>query len=450
MGERLNIVIVGQKARDDVLASRLEGCQINVFGQSNNPGLMAKAEASGGTFYKTQDICNGEAVTAFAEDMLADLVYVGADEPLDQGVINTVRKNLPDVMTVGPTLESAQLEADKFFSRQIIEDIDPKYNPTYLKVTTRHRLAEALDAFQQAHLEIVVKPRHLTGGKGVKVMGMHFNTYQEAENYGLIVLADTKQSGLLIEEKIEGNEFTIQAWTDGRTLIAPPATYDYPYREDDDKGPGTGGMATFTMKDGLLPFINQADHDEALEVMRQVLEQLAKRGLGYSGVLYGSFFKTKNGLKVTEFNARGGDPELVNIIELMEPDVDMPDVLTKVATGELSPADVRYQAMASTLIYLVAPDYAYGESDQVYEFEMNLEKILRMDVRAYFAAAECIRNNQYRVGSSRAVALIALDDTPWEARARILQAKASSVDGPLRHRLDPGNKAYIEAMPRAG
>ena len=115
-----------------------------------------------------------------------------------------------------------------------------------------------------------------------------------------------------------GAEFTIQAISDGRTVVFPPSTYDYPYRYDGDEGPGTGGMGSLSMAQAALPFMTEAHYRRACEIVELVIERLRAEGRHFSGVMNSGFFATAEGVKVIEFNARFGDPECMNIMSLFE------------------------------------------------------------------------------------------------------------------------------------
>ncbi len=457
--QQLGVVIVGDRARDDALAAHLEGSKIHAVYGTANPGLIEKVEVSGGQHYLADDLCNGEVIASFAADVLdghkgPKMVYVSGDAPLAAGVINAVQRHLPDVLTVGPRQEAAKLESDKFLTRTIVDEIDKEYgtdyNPIWFPVTTRDKLTEAIDSLSLDDILAVVKPRNLAGGRGVKVMLEHLKTYEEAQAYGEAVLINPNQTGVSIEERIDGFEFTLMLWTDGKIMILPKTTYDFPFRDDGDSGPPTGSMGTFTMADGLLPFLSQEKFDEAVWLASKIQEKARDRGLDINGVFYGSFFITKDGkLKFTEANVRAGEPELVNNLEEQEDDVDMAQVLINVATGESRSDDIRYKQVATTLINLVAPDYARDESESTYEFDMDINLIRSLGVKVYFTGAKKIGQNRYRVGSSRAVALIARGETPWAARELVLEAIQAGVNGPLDHRFDVGDRGYIEALPKA-
>ncbi len=444
----MKVMIVGQKGREDSMAAQLEGCELHVFAEHRNPGLVAKAEASGGKFWLTDDICAVEPLADYVSEANIDMLWVNADEPLAAGIVDAARAKKPDLLLPCPDREAARIEWDKFDTRQIISEIDDRYNPRYKTATTIEEVKEGIRYFSKSGMEIAVKPCNLTAGKGVKVMGPHLDSFDSAEAYALKVLKDQNQTGVLLEEKLEGREFTVQGFTDGHMLIVPPATYDYPYREDGDTGPGTGGMGCFTMSDGLLPFISESDYQEASRLMERVLLKIQDLGRDYKGTLYGSFFKTAEGLKVVEFNARQGDPEAISIFELLRPDVDMPTVLKQIALGELQPDSVRFQRLASTVIYLVSPDYTY-RGDRQFEFELDVNAVESNDCRTYFSAAEQIGHNLFRtVGASRTVAMAARAESPWGARDMIKAVITEAVRGPLTYRQEIASQKYINNLQR--
>ncbi len=369
------------------------------------------------------------------------------------GVVDTLKqriakKEIGDMYIPCPDRNAARIEWDKFYLRELIDEIAPQYNPVNFMAEDAPSIHTAIDYFENQNTPIAIKPRGLTGGKGVKVMGKHFDTFHEGSEYALRVIADNKQTGVEIQEKLEGHEFTLQLFTDGKTLIKPPATYDYPYREDNDSGPGTGGMGAFSMEDGVLPFVTDVDYTEAVTLMYELLNKLRQQGQDYKGVLYPTFFKTSEGLKIVETNARGGDPELINIIDLMEDNVDLAEILRTIATGELAQDKIRYKALGSAIVYLVSPDYGYRKGPS-HSFTLNTDTIESLGCNVRFAAAEKVGNNQYQtVGSSRTVGISALGETAWQAGNKIRQAITEGFQDPisLEYRLEIAEKTYIENL----
>lgn len=448
----MEIAILGHMGRDEAVADRLasEGHTLHIIGQWNNPGLLEKAETNGGAYHVIPSLVRAEAVADIVHETQPDMFLTNSDDALAAGVVDAIRDRNggTDILLPCPDTAASQVEWDKFYLREIIDEINPVYNPRGFRIDKPEDVDEAISFFASQGIEIVVKPRNLTGGKGVKVMGKHFNSFAEGKAYAFEVLGTNNQSGVEIQQKLEGVEFNLQLITDGVRVIEPPVTHDYPYREDGDAGPGTGGMGTFTMADGLQPFLAQDDYGEAVELSRQVLAKMQERGIDYKGVLYPNFIKSPTGLMMVEINARGGDPELINITDLMEDDIDLGSTLRSIAVGELAVSDVRYKKLASTVIYLVPPDHGYRAGRPV-DFNMNRAAIAANDCSVRFAATELVSENWYStVGSSRTLALSALGATPWEARAKIHTAINEAFDSslPLHYRRDVGAQAYIESL----
>ena len=166
---------------------------------------------------------------------------------------------------------------------------------------------------------VAVKPSGLTGGKGVKVMGPHLADHAAAREYALELLERCGEGEcVLIEEKIEGAEFTIQAISDGRTVVFPNSTYDYPYRFDGDQGPGTGGMGSLSLAEPTLPFMTPPTTSRPARSSSGSSSAWRELGRHFTGVMNSGFFATSEGVSVIEFNARFGDPECMNIMSLFD------------------------------------------------------------------------------------------------------------------------------------
>ncbi len=467
------IVLLGDMGRDDAAASNFvrHGHQVYGIGRWLNPGLVKKCEASGGQYHVIDDIKNVELVANIVQGIEPDIAFTNFDDALAAGFVDAIKRRIADkrmskLLLPCPDQKAAKVEWDKLDLREIVDKIYPKYNMFGFRIETgspeaKKAVKVALDYFEQEEIEVALKPRNLTRGKGVWVMGKQLRAYGEddpedkrlsAWEYALEVLVDKSQTGLEIQEKLDENchEFTLQIFTDGTTIIRPPATYDYPYREDGDTGPGTGGMGAFSMAPGeQLPFLTQADYDEAIAVSEKILEELKARGRDFKGVFYPTFFKTPKGLKIVEVNARGGDPELINIIDLMEEDVDLAEVLRQIAQGELTKDSIRFKKLASAMIYLVSPMYGYEKSPPI-DFRLYLPYIAANGCGIRFAAAEHVNGNDYRtVGTSRTVGFSALGRTPWDARSKSIHTIANGGVGhplPLDYRREVARKDYIKNL----
>ncbi len=417
-----------------------EHSELCAFIGHENPSIVAAVKASGGS-YATGDVRDPRAVAAFAREHEVDIAMVSADEPLAAGVVDALLAQ--GTRAVGPTRAGAEIEWNKAFARELLAEVAPQAVPLLRVVSDPREVDEAIASFGET--AVAVKPSGLTGGKGVKVMGPHLADHREAGEYAASLLAGGRSGEtVLIEEKIVGAEFTIQAVSDGRTVVFPPATYDYPYRYDGDEGPGTGGMGSLSMATATLPFMTDAHYAQACSIIERVIERLAQQGRHFSGVMNSGFFATAEGVKVIEFNARFGDPECMNIMSLFEG--NWPQTMERIAAGSLGADDVPLRDEASLVLYLVSPDYAL-RAGPPYEFALDREALAAQGCRVFFSSAVQIAPDTYRtVGTSRAVALACTAPTLAQARA-VTVAGASSVEV-LQWRRDVGDDAYLDGLSR--
>jgi phosphoribosylamine--glycine ligase len=415
-----------------------EHSELHAFVGHENPTILRHVEASGGS-YATGDVSDPAAVAAFARAAEVDIAMVSADEPLQAGVVDALHAQ--GTAAVGPTRAGAEIEWNKVFARELLAEVAPESLPIVRVVRDEAQAREAIDAFGST--PVVVKPSGLTGGKGVKVMGPHLESHAAAFDYAVGLLRNAGDGeAVLIEEKVNGAEFTIQAISDGRSLIFPASTYDYPYRFDGDRGPGTGGMGSLSMPERILPFMTPAHYEQACSIIERVIERLAEHGRHFTGVMNSGFFATADGVKVIEFNARFGDPECMNIMSLFGG--SWPDVMQSIAARRLSKADVPLSPEASVVLYLVSPDYALRPGG-TYEFDLDRERIEGMGCHVFFSSAVAIGERTYQtIGTSRAVALASTAPTLEQARA--LVADCATQVPVLEWRRDVGDGAYLDAL----
>ncbi len=435
----MRTLIVGHGGRESALALRMaEHSELHAFMGHENPTIVRHAEASGGS-HVTGDVCDPRAVAAFARALEVDLAMVSADEPLAAGVVDALLAQ--GTGAVGPTRAGAEIEWNKVFARSLLAEVAPESSPMVRVAADAGEVAEAIEAFGPR--PVVVKPEGLTGGKGVKVMGPHLATHEDARDYALSLLERGRPGeSVLIEEKILGAEFTIQAISDGVTVVFPPSTYDYPFRFDGDEGPGTGGMGSLSMAGTTLPFMTAAHYEQACSIIERVIERLEEQGRHFTGVMNSGFFATADGVKVIEFNARFGDPECMNIMSLLQG--SWPHVMERISTRTLSRDDVPLREEASVVLYLVSPDYALRPG-RAYEFSLDVDGIERDGSHVFFSSAVALGDGRYRtVGTSRAVALATTAPTLEQARARVVRS-ADSVPV-LEWRRDVGDAGYLNGL----
>ena len=431
------VLVVGNGGREHALAAALaDEAQVHVFAAHRNPGLVAASEGR----LQVGDVRDGERVAAYARESAIDLAIVSADEPLAAGVVDVLRAS--GIRTVGPDRRGAQIEWDKSAARQLVDEIAPALNPFHVLVRSEEELEGAFAAFDDRPM--VVKPAGLSGGKGVKVEGPHLADRAASREYAASLLAgELTPRAVILEERIDAIEFTIQAFSDGRTCVFPPATFDYPYRYDGDHGAGTGGMGCYTAGAGPLPFLDQAHYDEACAFIEQAIAHWTGSGRSFSGVLNTGFFVTAAGLKLIEFNARFGDPEAINVMGLLRSSAL--ELMDAIADARLDEVAVEFDDAASNVTYLVAPEYpARGPAR---EFALDLEAIEAAGATVRFGACERLEDGRYRsTGSSRVLAICAVAGSLAEAHDRVSAGIARGFDGPpvFEWREDIGQPDFVE------
>jgi phosphoribosylamine--glycine ligase len=395
------------------------------------PGLLEKSRK-----VFTGSLRNVNRLGEIVADVHPDLVIIGPEEPLEAGFVDALTRL--GVPVFGPSQRLAAIETSKSWARDLLDRNGIPGNP-------EHRVfhGDDSDADLYGYIEslgsFVVKPDGLTGGKGVRVLGDHFATLEEGYAYALSVLGESGR--VQIEQKLEGQEFSLQTITDGETVVHCPLVQDHKRAFDGDSGPNTGGMGSYSCADFGLPFLDRSDVAEAQAVNEEVIDALAREtGEQYKGVLYGGFIATREGVSLIEYNARFGDPEVMNVLPLL--DADFVELCSAVAAGRLADVKCRFAPMASVCKYVVPRGYPTATAK-------DEEIIVPADLghgdqaRWYWAASEA-RDGRTFMSTSRAGAVVGIGDTLDDAE-RIAEEAAETIGGPVRHRADIGRSQAIEA-----
>ncbi|MEN6396153.1 MAG: phosphoribosylamine--glycine ligase, partial [Methanoregula sp.] len=338
----MKILVVGGGGREHAIAvalSRNSETEIYSVMAKKNPGIARLAKKV--CLAKETDIGR---IVAFAKETGVTHAFIGPEAPLEAGVVDQL--SAAGVACVGPTKAAARIETDKAFCRDLMTHHRISGNPAY---RVFHNTAEAIAFVKDHDGDLAIKPIGLTGGKGVRIMG------EQVDRAGAIEYIQQIQGDVVLEERLTGEEFTLQAFVDGFHIVPMPLVQDHKRAFDGDTGPNTGGMGSYSMPDHMLPFVSGKDHTAALSIMASVVAAMAKDGYPYKGVLYGQFMNTSEGPKVIEFNARFGDPEAMNVLTLLSS--DLCDVITGITEGTLSASKVTFEHAATVCNYLVPEGY---------------------------------------------------------------------------------------------
>ena len=428
------ILLMGNGAREHAIAEALKrssaDVRLAVFAKANNPGIKALAHS-----YALGSFSDFEDLKKFAEEVRPDFAFIGPDNPIADGAADALKKL--GIPSVAPLRELAKLESSKGFARNLMEKHSIVGSPKFRVFESSHGLREFLEELG----EYVVKADGLHGGKGVKLSGEHLHSLEEGLAFAESCLES--DSRVVIEEKLEGEEFSLMFFADGNSVKAMPAIQDHKRAFEGDHGPNTGGMGTYSNADHSLPFLKDSDLKAAEEITLQVMKALkTETGKDYCGIMYGGFMATKDGIRLIEYNARFGDPEAMNALCLLES--DFVELCQAMLAGELADFDLSFANKATVLKYVVPNGYP-DEPVKGEHVEVDLSVLgahEQGELKLFYASVNDV-GGQLTLSGSRALAFIGIADDL--TRAEMLAEKgAQSAKGPVFYRTDIGTSPLLQ------
>ncbi len=430
----MKVMIVGNGAREHAILRALsesdKDIEIHAFMTAVNPGMIRLCKGHG-----LGNIVDPQACAKYAKDNSIELAVIGPEAPLGAGVCDRLEKD--GVLCAGPKKEPARIETDKSFARSLMADYKIDGTPAF---GVFDNIDDAFAYIDDFGADLAIKPAGLTGGKGVKIMGEHFDAVG-AKEYVKDILVDGMGDipKVVLEERLIGEEFTLQAFCDGDNVIGTPMVQDHKRAYVGDEGPNTGGMGSYADADYILPFLTQSDYDQGLAIMKVTVAAIKKEtGQAYRGFLYGQFMATSDGVKVIEYNARLGDPEAMNILSVLES--DMVDICEAMGAGEL-PNKLDFAKKATVCKYLVPRGYPENPLKDL-EIRVDEKAIIDAGGIPYYAAVRQ-EGDKILTSSSRAIAVIGVSDDIYSAE-RVAEACMSHVAGDLIHRPDIGTEDLVK------
>ncbi len=426
----VNCLIVGHGAREHVIGEALVrgGADLYAYMSFKNAGLEDLSKK-----IKINSETDFKEIMDFSKETRIDFAIIGPEAPLVVGIVDALEKS--GIPCVGPKIEAAQLEGSKIFTRDLLEKYKIASNIKSQRFNSMEGVESALTDWGEEN--IVVKPDGLTGGKGVKVYGDHLFSKQDIIDYCQELV--NQKSQFIFEEKCDGEEFTLQTFVDGKNVIGTPLVQDHKRAYENDKGPNTGGMGSYSMEDHLMPFISKADVDEALEEMKKVVAAVkAETGVEYKGFLYGQFMKTAKGNKIIEFNARFGDPEAMNVLPLLKD--NFVDICWGIINGNL-PKKAEFEDKATVCKYLAPEGYPVSPKKDGL-VKVNDKKLKEIGAKFYYASVYRENDNIYTT-SSRAMGVLGIANSLEEAE-KIAENGVACIEGNLFHRKDVGTQELLQ------
>jgi phosphoribosylamine--glycine ligase len=455
--EKVGILVVSYGAREAAMIDAFTRSQnylveIYVADKQRNPFNVKKAAKH----VVIPDLNVGEICKfAGANKDKIDFGIVGPEKPIIEGVRDLVEERT-GIPMICPTKKYA-IEVSKVQQRLLFQEIVPEVNPSFKifnpkdyksQEEVKKTVYKWLDELENM---AVVKPDQPVAGKGVGVWGDHFTTREQLFEH---FMANFQQGSVIIEEKIEGEESSFQAFCDGKHLVPLPDTRDYKRAFDDDQGPNTGGMGSYKNVCDVLPFMTNANRTKEIEIVNRIFKKWkAEDSTSLRGIpFYVAFMHTGKESKILENNSRPGDPEIINILPILKD--DFVDVCFKILEGNLTRIGV--EKAATVVTYKVPPNYGgYIETFPQLVDKSEIGKPIDLTkayeltkkygdrIRIYPAAVE-LRNGETYALKSRAVGVAGVDENIEEARQVSLEGIKAIKGGALWHRKDIASKQHIE------
>ncbi len=359
----MQILIIGGGGREHALAWKLAQSKHvkKIYAAPGNPGIEQLAVCV------NLDINNPASVVEFAKQNKIDLTVVGPEASLVNGIADLFEQ--AGLLLFGPNKDAARIEGSKIFAKELMK----KYNIPSAAYESFRDAEVAKEYIRKQGAPIVIKADGLAAGKGVVVA----QTLDEALDAVDKMLLDSEfgeaGSNIVVEEFLCGEEVSLLAFTDGKTIVPMVAAQDHKRIFDADQGPNTGGMGTYAPAPALTEELKQ---EAITKVLEPTIKAMAQEGCPYKGCLYAGLILTAQGIKVIEFNARFGDPETQVILPLLE--TDLVDILLACVHGTLEKTKIRWNDSAAVCVVLSAEGYPaanYRKGDVI----VGLEEIVEMN-----------------------------------------------------------------------
>jgi phosphoribosylamine--glycine ligase len=421
----VNILVIGRGGREHAIIWSLK--------KNAKIKRIYCAPGNAGTAQLAENVDIGELefarLVTFAQDNAIDLVVVGPDDPLAAGIVDEFEA--ASIPVYGPRKNAAEIEGSKIFMKDLLR----KYNIPTAKYETFTDYKAAAAYLQQQPLPIVIKADGLAAGKGVAVCFTHEEADKALEETMVDKSFGTAGDKVVIEEFLDGQEMSILAFVDGETVRAMSPAQDHKQVFDNDKGPNTGGMGTYSP----LPHISQTIIDESIEnIIIPTAKAMVSEGRPFRGVLFAGLMITKDGPKTIEFNARFGDPETQVVLPRLE--TDLLEIFLASLNGTLHEIEMKWSNESAVCVVLASGGYPGS-----YPKGLPIEGLDGVDAHnaLVFHAGTANRDGQIVTNGGRVLGIVGRGSDIAKARANAYAAADRITFHGKQNRTDIAAKALL-------
>ena len=417
----MNVLVIGNGGREHAIVQAIaKSPKVNkIYAMKGNAGIGELAELV------NVDYCDIKAVGDWVDSHKEiDYTVIAPDDPLALGLADELESRGHRVF--GPRKNAAIIEASKAFSKELMK----KYNIPTAKYETFSDYESAKAYVETCDIPVVLKADGLALGKGVLIC----KTREEAKDGLKEMMLDQKfgtaGSKVVVEEFLEGPEVSALAFTDGKTIKPMITSCDHKRAFDNDEGLNTGGMGTFTP----APFYGEKTEKEVMEkIMKPTVSAMNAEGRTFKGVLYFGLMKTKDGMKVIEYNARFGDPETQVILPMLK--TDLMEIFEAITDERLADVEIEWESGACVCVVLASGGYptAYEKGKEITIGDLDEGIVL-------CHAGTAVKDNKLVTSGGRVLGVCAKGDTIEEARQKAYKnVEKIKFDG-MHYRTDIGVK----------
>jgi phosphoribosylamine--glycine ligase len=419
----MNILVIGSGAREHTLVWKLaQSEQVKkIYAAPGNGGIAESAEC----VPIAADAI--EELAGFAQAKAIDLTVVGPEQPLTGGIVDYFQSK--GLKIFGPTQKAAMIEGSKAFAKEFMS----KYHIPTAPYKIFDKIEDATKFIKEIKLPVVIKADGLAAGKGAVIVSNLEHAEQTLKEIMVLKVFGEAGNRVVIEDKLEGEELTLLAFTDGKSVLPLIPSQDHKAVYDNDEGPNTGGMGAFSP----VPFVSNRLMDNIIDlVLEPAIRGMTREGRPYKGVLYAGLMITDFGPRVIEFNCRFGDPETQVVLPLL--DVDLAEIMMTIAEQNLRIDELDFKDQYSVGVVLASGGYP-----KHYEkgYPIKGIELAQAGNRQVFHAGTQIKDGQLVTSGGRVVTVCGQEENLQDAIAHVYEGVEKIIFEDAHYRKDIAARA---------